>query len=270
MLKLWKMLPRGTRSRFANSWYDVISRFNTGDDLVFMNHGYAPAKGDPRIVELPPEQEKHRYPIQHYHQLAAHVDWTGRDAVEISSGRGGGTAYLFDTFRPRTMTGIDLAPAAVEFCKTAYTGRDGLSFQAGDAQDLPLADACCDIVINVESSLNYPDQDAFLSEVDRILRPGGHFLIADYRGRSGMDKLIGRLEGLAYRTEVIHEIPEEICRALELDDPRKQETINRLVPAPVRGLFAAFAFTGAAAREEIDKFRSGRKRYLCAVLRKPE
>ena len=45
--------------------------------------------------------------------------------------------------------------------------------------------------------------------------------------------------------------------------------LRRHVPAPLRGAVAAFSFTGAAAQEEITRFLNGRKRYLCAVLRKP-
>ena len=269
MYTLWKKLPKRTKTRFANVWYDLISRFDTGDDFVFMNHGYAPADGDPHIVDLPDDLEKHRYPLQHYHRFAAQVPWTDRDAVEVSSGRGGGTSYVFDAFGPRSMTGIDLAHASVDFCNSEYGGRNGLSFIVGDAQDLPLADACCDILINIESSLNYPDQDRFLAEVDRVLRPGGHFLLADYRSAKGMTKLRARLEALNYEVECIEDVSANIARALVLADPRKQELLQRHVPAPLRKLVSAFSFTGAAAREEIERFRNGQKHYVCAVLRKP-
>ncbi len=269
MLKLWKKLPKGIKRKFANSWYELISRIDSGDDLAFMNHGFAPVEGKPEILDLAPKLEKHRYPIQHYHNLAATVEWTGKEAIEVSSGRGGGTSYVFDTFKPKSMIGIDLARTAVDYCNQTFQDRTGLSFKVGDAQNLPLEDACCDIMMNVESSLNYPDQDRFLAEVDRVLRPGGYFLLADYRSAKGMVSLRRRLEGLAYEVIRLEDISANIARALELDDPRKQEMLNRRVPALVRGLVAAFSFTGKAAREEIDRFQSGRKSYVFAVLRKP-
>ncbi len=269
MYTLWKKLPKRTKTRFANFWYDFISRFDTGDEFVFMNHGYAPVDGNPHIVDLPDDLEKHRYPLQHYHRFAAQIPWTDRDAVEVSSGRGGGTSYVFDAFGPRSMTGIDLARASINFCNSEYGGRDCLSFIVGDAQDLPLADACCDILINIESSLNYPDQDRFLAEVDRVLRPGGHFLLADYRSAKGMTKLRARLEALNYDVECIEDVSANIARALVLADPRKQKLLRRHVPAPLRSLVAAFSFTGTAARDEIARFRNGQKHYVCAVLRKP-
>ena len=269
MLKLWKRLPKGTKTKLANSWYELLSRFDTGDDITFMNHGWAPVSGDPRTIDLPDHLEKHRYAIQHYHNLAATVSWEGKDAIEVSSGRGGGTAYIFDTFRPRSMIGVDLAPASVEFSNTAFVGRDGLTFEVGDAHDLPFAEACCDIVINVESSFNYPEQNQFFAEVARILRPDGHFLFADYRGIKGGGHLRKRLDAMAFETVHLEEISENIVRALELNDPLKSEMLKRRVPAPLRGLVESFSFTGKAAAEEIEKFRSGEKTYIFAVLRKP-
>ena len=53
----------------------------------------------------------------------------------------------------------------------------------GDAESLPFADESFDAVINVEASHAYPRLSRFLAEVVRVLRPGGHFLYADFRGR---------------------------------------------------------------------------------------
>ena len=267
MFKLWKTLPKRTRLRLANVWYDLLSRVDTGDDLIFMNHGYAPKVGAPNIADLPQELEKHRFPVQFYDYVASGVDWRGKDAVEVSSGRGGGASWLFDNYKPRSMCGIDLAASAVDFSTRTYA-RDGLSFQRGDAQALPLDDACCDILINIESSLNYPDQDAFLAEVDRVLKPGGYFLLADYRSAKGIAKLRRRLSAMNCEIILQEDISEEIARALELGDGHKREMLKQRVPWPLRPLVAAFSFTGDAAREEIAKFRDGRKQYLYTVLRK--
>jgi SAM-dependent methyltransferase len=49
----------------------------------------------------------------------------------------------------------------------------------GDAEDLPFSDNEFDIVINVESSHNYPNLRRFFEEVARVLRPGGFFSHAD-------------------------------------------------------------------------------------------
>jgi SAM-dependent methyltransferase len=168
------------------------------------------------------------------------------------------------------MLGIELSVASVNFCKTEHRNRDRLSFMVGDAHDLPLGNASCDILINVESSLNYRDQDRFFVEVDRVLRPGGHFLFADYRRAKGMSKLQNRLDRMGYEQVHVEDISAGIANAIELDNPGKQERLKRRIPRLLRGLVAAFTFTGAAGRDEVARFRSGEKRYLCAVLRKPQ
>ena len=62
----------------------------------------------------------------------------------------------------------------------------GLAFEVGDAERMPFPDASFDAVVNVESSHCYPSMPAFLSEVRRVLRPGGHFLYADLRPRTDL------------------------------------------------------------------------------------
>jgi ubiquinone/menaquinone biosynthesis C-methylase UbiE len=56
-----------------------------------------------------------------------------------------------------------------------------LDFVRGDAQNLHFPDQSFDAVINVEASHIYPNLERFLGEVARVLRPGGHFLYADFR-----------------------------------------------------------------------------------------
>lgn len=51
-----------------------------------------------------------------------------------------------------------------------------LEYIVGNAQDIPLASSDVDIVLNVESSFHYPDFQKFVSEVYRVLKPGGLFL----------------------------------------------------------------------------------------------
>ena len=57
----------------------------------------------------------------------------------------------------------------------------GLDFIEGNAEHLPFPDESFDAVINIESSHTYPHFSRFLTEVARVLRPGGHFLYTDVR-----------------------------------------------------------------------------------------
>lgn len=269
MFGLWKRyLPRSFKRRAMVYWYDILARMNTDGDLLFLNHGYAEPGHMPNTVELPPELEHHRYPIQLYDLLAKRRDWHDTDALEVSCGLGGGVMYVDRQYRPRTMTGLDISTASIDACRRRYGG-SRLRFEAGDAQAMPFADLSFDIVINVESSLNYPDFSTFLREVDRILKPGGTFLFADYRRGGKMAKLRQALSGMGYDVETMTDITAGIVRGLELGLERKRALIDRHVAFPLRGIVRGFAGLSGGRDEERDKFDSGVKNYLLAVLTKP-
>jgi len=266
--RLWKRLPKKLKQRLAIFWYDLLSRFNTSDDMVFLNHGYASTEGDPRFLDLNEHERKHQYPIQLYHHVAAAADWPGKDAVEVSCGRGGGAAYIVRTFSPRSYIGIDLSRASIDFCRKHFD-IPGLSFQLGDALALPLPDQSCDIVINVESSLSYPDLGAFFSEVKRVLRPGGRFLYCDYRAA----RRVGRMWKLLKRSglELIRkeQASANIIRALEFDNDRKHALLAKHVPRPLRRLAENLTFTDGSQKSESRCFETGNKVYWIFALRKP-
>jgi len=106
--------------------------------------------------------------------------------LEVGSGRGGGAAYTKRRFEPKSMLGLDLSAKSVNFCNQ-YHSIDSLSFTCGNAQSLPFDDNSFDVVLNVESSLVYPDVDRFLEEVVRVLRPNGYFLYTDIRYLEDID-----------------------------------------------------------------------------------
>ena len=49
----------------------------------------------------------------------------------------------------------------------------------GDVAHMPYADGYFDIVLSIEAVSHYRDVEAFLDETARVLRPGGHLIIAD-------------------------------------------------------------------------------------------
>ena len=95
-----------------------------------------------------------------------------------SPGRGGGASYLSRYLGPRSVTGIDISPRAIAFCRRVHDN-PGLRFRVGDAERIPARDNSVDAVVNVEASFCYASLDRFLAEVTRVLRPGGRLHIAD-------------------------------------------------------------------------------------------
>ena len=64
-----------------------------------------------------------------------------------------------------------------------------LDFAVGDSENIPFSDDMYDIVINIESSHCYGSMENFLSEVYRVLKPGGSFLFCDFRSVEGINEL---------------------------------------------------------------------------------
>jgi ubiquinone/menaquinone biosynthesis C-methylase UbiE len=90
----------------------------------------------------------------------------------------------------------------------------------GDAENLPFLDESFDAVLNVEASHAYPHFNRFLSEMVRVLRPGGHFLYVDFRGFLEYDAWDTALAGLPLRMESKREINPDVLRGLDNNSGR--------------------------------------------------
>ncbi|MFD1045581.1 methyltransferase domain-containing protein, partial [Kibdelosporangium lantanae] len=106
-------------------------------------------------------------------------DFQDKHVLEVGSGVGGGLNFLSRLVGGATFTGVDLSPGAVDRANGSFSRGDRLRFVCGDAESLPFEDDSFDVVINVESSHNYPNLPGFFSEVARVLRPGGHLSVVD-------------------------------------------------------------------------------------------
>jgi ubiquinone/menaquinone biosynthesis C-methylase UbiE len=80
-----------------------------------------------------------------------------------------------------TLTGIDFSPAMLEVARrrARKVGRE-VDLREADALDLPFPDACFDTVVATYVLCAVPDDGRALSEMVRVLRPGGLLLLADH------------------------------------------------------------------------------------------
>lgn len=78
--------------------------------------------------------------------------------------------------RGHHVVGIDGSP---EMVRQARRNLPGIPFALADLHDLPLADASVDLVTSALALTHVADLEPALSELARVLRPGGHAIISD-------------------------------------------------------------------------------------------
>ncbi|MFN2457214.1 MAG: class I SAM-dependent methyltransferase [Chitinophagaceae bacterium] len=219
--------------------YETLAKKFKVDNWHFMNYGYMPFDHEKPLV-LENKEEINRYSIQLYHYLASKVNIGGCDVLEVGSGRGGGAAHITKYLLPKTMTGLDIAHNAVQWSNEKH-GTDKLKFVQGSAEHLPFGNETFDVVTNVESCHAYGSVPKFLSEVERVLRKNGYFLCTDIRSPEGMKILRNHLQqsGMQFLEE--EDITNNVIKAIETEEPLKQQRIDKDVPKWFQKAFKEFA-----------------------------
>ena len=242
--------------------YWLVNFLDKHKEVHFMNFGYS----DPEENHiLDSSDEGNRYSIQLYKHLVDYIDLKGKDVVEIGSGRGGGLSYIARNYPAKSYIGVDLDKGAIAF-SNKNNKLENLSFRKGNAELIPLDNESCDVLLNVESSHRYLNMENFLNEVNRILKKGGHFLFTDFR----YDHEWENTESLfsKYNLKILREKDTtlNVLKALELNDHRSRELINRLVPGFLRGSMLNFA--GAVDSETYNFFSTRKYIYRSYIFQK--
>ena len=252
--------PVGSYSWFKATmnkyWYPFITRRWNKEDVTLLNWGYE--EDPPMGLPLGDEPERNRYCIQLYHRTATQADISGKHVLEVSSGHGGGAAYLVRTLHPASYTGLDFNPDGVKFAQARHN-LPGLDFVQGNAESMPFPDNSFDAVINVEASHAYPHFERFLPELTRVLRPGGHFLYADFRGFLEYDAWDAALAALPMRVVSKREINTEVLRGLDKNSARYLDLVGRHVPAVLQSF--GRLFSGAPGTLMYRELQRGRLSY---------
>jgi SAM-dependent methyltransferase len=245
--------------------YEALAKHVSTPDWAFMNYGYAPASVDVGMPPLRSSDEQDRLCIQLYLHAIDNCDLRGTDVLEVGSGRGGGASYISRYLQPRSMTGMDFSPEAVDLCNR-HRLAPGLAFVCGDAQSMPFPASSFDAVINIESSHCYESMETFLLEVHRVLRPGGRFFFADLRNVDSVNTLEEQFNACGLTLEKETDITTNVLTALQLDNARKLELIDALIPRMLHRPFRVFA--GIAGTRNYAGLQTGKLRYVSARLAK--
>lgn len=247
---------------FFRVWYWYISTVDTDADVTFMNYGFSRDKHE---IDLEEQDKKNRYSAQLYNYVATGVDVKGKDILEVGCGRGGGLSYVKRYLKPNSATGLEINKRAVEFCNEYYS-KDNIQFVQGNAESLEFEDNSFDVIINVESSHRYNNMEKFLNEVYRVLKPGGHFLITDFRPTEELDKFKKQVSDAEFTTVKDELITLHVLEALNLSNVEREKLINKMAPKLLKGLGKKFAATEGTPT--YNKFAQKEFEYFYHILRK--
>jgi SAM-dependent methyltransferase len=107
--------------------------------------------------------------------------------LDLGCGIGGTARFIAWRYGARVV-GVDLTPEFVETAQqlSALSGLAGMTrFEEGSVLDLPFERASFEMIIMLHVGMNIPDKPALFHEVNRVLSPGGRFVIYDQMIREG-------------------------------------------------------------------------------------
>jgi SAM-dependent methyltransferase len=96
---------------------------------------------------------------------------TGTGVVAITAARAGAR-----------VTGIDLTPSLLEVARenARIAGRSDITWSEGDAESLPVPDGMFDVVLSQFGHMFAPRPDIAVTEMRRVLKPGGRVAFATW------------------------------------------------------------------------------------------
>jgi SAM-dependent methyltransferase len=115
--------------------------------------------------------------------LRRHAPPSGAAILDVGCGTGEASRRLLDAFPGTRLTGVDLEEPHLRTARDACARfGDRARFQTDDALRLSFADASFDLVVSRHVIQALPDAHRALSEMVRVLKPGGrlHVIAEDY------------------------------------------------------------------------------------------
>lgn len=181
--------------------------------------------------------------------LCEAVDLHAGDKV-LDVATGSGNTAISAARRFCDVTGIDYVPELIEHARRrAEVEGMEITFEVGDAEDLPYPDASFDVVLSTLGVMFAPDQEKVAGELLRICRPGGKIGLANWTP----DGFIGNM----FRTLGKHVPPPPGIKPPPLwgTEERLRELLGEGV-ASLALIQHSYAFRYPSAEHFVEYFRS--------------
>lgn len=157
-----------------------------------------------------PDEADGQYIIHKVRYRFAAQHAKGRRVLDAGCGAGYGAAMLAQA--GGRVTAIDADAGIVDWARQRY-GTTGLDFAAMDVQRLAFAGDRFDLVVSLQVMEHIPDTAAYLSELYRVLAPGGelilsteneevHHLHLDTAGIPDADSHVNVMDRARFRREI--------------------------------------------------------------------
>lgn len=137
------------------------------------------------------EEKWARYLFHTHESFLKFFECEGKDRIlDISAGTGLLAKYLLDRgYAFSEMVLNDVSEEMLRIARHRFEGNPSISFSEESSEELRFEDQSFDRVISINSFHHYNNQEKVISEIRRVLKPGGKVYILDWN-RKGIFNLV--------------------------------------------------------------------------------
>jgi len=99
--------------------------------------------------------------------------------LDAGCGTGEGIRYLSRFVKKGFLAGLDLSPKMIEVARKKFSNHPSIELKVGDAENLPWPESFFDQAMSTFTLHHFPDPHRALTEIARVLKPGGGLFLVD-------------------------------------------------------------------------------------------